>query len=186
MAATTGPAQIDGPAVGAPAGDPTWLQRKAVGRPWLAPAAVGVVTGLATAYTAWQDPNGDGLFPACPTKAVFGIDCPGCGGLRATHALAHGNIAEAFDHNVLVAVVLPLAAVAWAWWMARALRSTWAARRARAAGDPDARPAPVTFPVTFPARDHAVWRVVIVVVVAFAIVRNIGAVPLFEYLHSDT
>lgn len=165
--------------------EPTWFERVGAGRPWLAPTAVGVFVGLATAYTAWQDPNGDGVFPQCPTRTVFGVDCPGCGGLRATHALVHGHVSQAFDHNVLVAVLLPVAVVLWAIWLVRALRSTWEARRERAAGDPEARPRKVRFPVTFPGGSSPAWRVLIVGLIAFTVVRNITAVPLFEYLHSD-
>lgn len=165
--------------------EPNWFQRLGATRPWLAPAATGVALALATAYTAWQDPDADGLFPQCPTKTALGVDCPGCGGLRDTNALVQGRIGEAIDHNVLAAVLVPLAAIVWAVWMLRALRSTWVARQERAAGDPGARPRSVKFPITFPGSASPAWRVLIVGLLAFAVVRNITAVPLFEYLNSD-
>ena len=39
-----------------------------------------------------------------------GLDCPGCGGLRATHQLLHGDIRAAFALNPLFIVVLPIGA----------------------------------------------------------------------------
>lgn len=55
------------------------------------------------------DPNAAGnFFPKCIFKAVSGFDCVGCGLTRAMHALAHGDIARAFDMNPLAILVLPL------------------------------------------------------------------------------
>lgn len=115
--------------------------------------AVGVIaaTGLVWAV----DPNEPGHYPMCPTMALFGIDCPGCGGLRATHALAHGDVATAFDHNALFVVMVPVLVALWALWMRRA----WTG---------------VTPPLT--RRREIVARtapiVVLIVVMVFAVVRN--------------
>lgn len=46
--------------------------------------------------------------PACPLKALTGIDCPGCGTGRAITALTHGDIVAMLDHNLLLPVVAPL------------------------------------------------------------------------------
>ena len=40
--------------------------------------------------------------------ATTGRHCPGCGILRATHALLHGRIAEAASLNLLWFIALPL------------------------------------------------------------------------------
>lgn len=57
----------------------------------------------------FHDPNAAGnFFPKCIFKAVSGYDCVGCGITRALHALAHGDIARAFDMNALAVLVLPL------------------------------------------------------------------------------
>lgn len=56
----------------------------------------------------------------CPTLALFGIDCPGCGGLRATHALAHGDVMAALDHNALFVIMVPALIALWAMWAYRA------------------------------------------------------------------
>ncbi len=50
-------------------------------------------------------------FPACPWRALTGIDCPGCGATRALHALLRGDVATAVDHNVLLVALVVVAAV---------------------------------------------------------------------------
>lgn len=49
------------------------------------------------AVTAW--------FPSCPLHAWTGWACPGCGTLRAAHALLHLRIGEAFHDNALAMVL---------------------------------------------------------------------------------
>jgi putative Mn2+ efflux pump MntP len=39
-----------------------------------------------------------------------GWDCPGCGGLRASHQLLHGHWREAFALNPLLVIALPIGA----------------------------------------------------------------------------
>lgn len=58
----------------------------------LAPIGLAVATG----------------FPLCPSAAVLGLPCPGCGLTRATLALMHGNFAEAFAMHPLVLPLAPL------------------------------------------------------------------------------
>jgi hypothetical protein len=50
-----------------------------------------------------------GAYPICPFKALTGLDCPFCGGMRAVASLLHGNIAAAADYNLLVAIGVPAA-----------------------------------------------------------------------------
>jgi hypothetical protein len=81
------------------------------------PAFVLGVVAAASAYVYAVDPNAHTTTPPCPLFALTGLDCPACGGTRAVHALLHGDVGQAFDHNVLALVLLPLAAyalVAWA------------------------------------------------------------------------
>ncbi len=42
------------------------------------------------------------FFPRCALHALTGLQCPGCGGLRASHQLLHGNFAAAWQLNPLV------------------------------------------------------------------------------------
>jgi hypothetical protein len=62
-------------------------------------------------YLFAVDPNvASNPYPKCPLKALTGLDCPGCGGLRATHSMLHGDIVGAVSHNVLAVVMVPLMA----------------------------------------------------------------------------
>ncbi|MBJ7281942.1 MAG: DUF2752 domain-containing protein [Acidimicrobiia bacterium] len=45
----------------------------------------------------------------CPFRLATGLDCPFCGGTRATHSFLNAEIGRAFDHNVLVALLVPVA-----------------------------------------------------------------------------
>jgi Protein of unknown function (DUF2752) len=54
-------------------------------------------------------PPTPGAYPPCLWRSITGFDCPFCGGLRGTSALVHGHLAAAADHNLLVAVGVPLA-----------------------------------------------------------------------------
>ncbi|OBF88157.1 Protein of uncharacterised function (DUF2752) [Mycolicibacterium flavescens] len=70
--------------------------------------AGAVLTG-ALAYIGIADPHRPGfIFPACPFKALTGLDCPACGGLRMTHDLLHGDLAAAVVDNLYLLVGLPL------------------------------------------------------------------------------
>jgi len=84
------------------------------------PAGIVAVAAAATAYVAAVDPNRPGHYPLCPTYALVGIYCPGCGMLRATHDLAHPDVAGAFARNPLaVPVYLGLALLFTRWVLAR-------------------------------------------------------------------
>ncbi len=121
----------------------------------LAPLAslVGVLAGLG--YLAAVDPNEPGHYPLCPTQALFGVDCPGCGIMRGTHDLITGDIGGALDHNILLVVFVPLAVVLWIRWLLRSWR-----------GEQDA--------VTYEQfrRRNTIMVVTLVLVLAFGVVRN--------------
>jgi Protein of unknown function (DUF2752) len=53
------------------------------------------------------DPATSGIFPPCPIRYLTGLYCPGCGSLRAMHALLHGELARAWAMNPLMIVMLP-------------------------------------------------------------------------------
>ena len=56
------------------------------------------------------NPSEHSFYPRCVMKMTTGLDCPGCGGLRATHQLLHGHVEAAFRLNPLLFLMLPLAA----------------------------------------------------------------------------
>ena len=76
---------------------------------WL---AAGIVATVAL-VTALVDPARPGRYPRCPFRALTGLDCPGCGSLRALHQLTHGHLMAAIDYNLLLVAFLPCAAVIW-------------------------------------------------------------------------
>ena len=47
-------------------------------------------------------PSGREVYPLCPSRLLFGIDCPACRGLRGTHDLLRGHVGQALDHNLLL------------------------------------------------------------------------------------
>lgn len=104
--------------------------RTAVLRPlpaWAAPITVGVLALVGTVTVGALDPEVRGhLAPACPFRAVTGLDCPGCGGTRALFALTRGDVALALDHNLVTTIALPVLVVAWALWLA--VRMGWRQR----------------------------------------------------------
>jgi hypothetical protein len=97
-------------------------------------ATLAAVAG-ATAYVGLVDPSRGGVYPLCPSRLLFGIDCPACGGLRGTHDLLRGHVGRALDHNALLPGFLAVLGVVLALWLlplvgrdARALRvPRWAA-----------------------------------------------------------
>jgi hypothetical protein len=54
------------------------------------------------------DPETAGFYPVCARHQLTGLQCPGCGSLRALHQLAHGNIAAAWRFNALLVASLPM------------------------------------------------------------------------------
>ncbi|WP_380906181.1 DUF2752 domain-containing protein [Sphingobacterium suaedae] len=60
------------------------------------------------------DPSAHGWFPRCPMKALTGLECPGCGSQRAIHALLHGDVRRAFQHNALLLPFIPYLAIGFA------------------------------------------------------------------------
>jgi hypothetical protein len=76
-----------------------------------------LVVGTVALYL--YDPACCRLFPPCPFHLLTGLNCPGCGSLRATHSLLNGRVSEAFRFNPLL--VLSISFVG-----ALVLRRSWA------------------------------------------------------------
>ncbi|MDX1891556.1 DUF2752 domain-containing protein [Mycolicibacterium sp. 050158] len=122
--------------------------------PYATVGAAGVVVG-ALAYVGIRDPHAPGFgFPTCPFHLLTGWNCPGCGGLRMTHDLLHGDFAAAVTDNVFLLVGLPLLAI-------------WLAVRAR--GGRKLMP-------------RAAVAIVIVAAVTWTVVRNLPGFPLVPTL----
>jgi Protein of unknown function (DUF2752) len=124
-------------------------------RRWYTTLGTGAVLAGALTYIGVADPHRPGfLYPTCPFKWLTGWECPGCGGLRMTHDVLHGDLAAAVVDNVFLLLGLPLLAI---WLLVR-----W--RRGE-------RLMPVPAVVT-----------VIIAAVAWTIVRNWSGFPLVPTL----
>lgn len=76
--------------------------------------------GLA-AILHFRDPNTAGSYGFCPFEVLTGWDCPGCGGLRAVHALTDLQVGVALSSNVLAVALVVALAVAFIAWIPRRL-----------------------------------------------------------------
>jgi hypothetical protein len=117
--------------------------------------AIGLATLLIlTCAGAWLlfafDPATHGFYPVCALYRTTGLQCPGCGSLRAVHQLLHGNVRAAWHFNALLVASLPLMATLTCRFLVRKRRGQ----------DPWA------------LSSKWLWAALIVVV-AFAILRNL-------------
>jgi hypothetical protein len=100
----------------------------------------------------WRfEPQGQIFFPRCTFHQVTGLLCPGCGGLRATHALLHGDLRSAWRLNPLFVALLPVGAYCFGAWAIQRMTG----RRL---------PQPLEF--------RYLWVVMLVLILGFGIVRN--------------
>jgi hypothetical protein len=80
------------------------------GRPQRRPLSFTLSSAAVAAallYIYFVDPLTSPLAPPCLFTAIFGVRCPGCGSLRALHALAHGDLKAALAFNAPLVYVLP-------------------------------------------------------------------------------
>ena len=54
------------------------------------------------------NPAEHAFYPQCFFHQITGLQCPGCGGLRAGHQLLHGHLLVALHLNALAVLALPL------------------------------------------------------------------------------
>jgi hypothetical protein len=124
---------------------------------WLGPVLVAAVAAGGCAWLVWHDPY-DASEPnvQCPTKLLTGLDCPLCGGLRMVRSLLGGQWAAAAHANLLLLVAVPFLVYGWVRWLVASLTGrVWSVRLGRAA-----------------------WVTLLVVVVAWTVVRNLPGFPL--------
>jgi hypothetical protein len=82
-----------------------------------APLMVAASTMVVCAAVWVGDPaTPNGPLPVCPTKALLGIDCPGCGSLRMLYSLMHGNLVAATRFNALALIAVLLLVWAYLAW----------------------------------------------------------------------
>lgn len=117
--------------------------------------ATGIAAIVGSGYLRSVDPHVPGHYPGCPSQWLLGVDCPGCGGMRGTYDLLHGDVMGMADDNVLLIVALPLAIVAFGIWAYR----SWTGRR----------PA---MDISRQTRQSRVWVGVLIGVLIFGVVRN--------------
>ena len=125
--------------------------------PRLKAMLIVLAVAAAAAILYFKNPT---TFPGwlqCPFFATTGLHCPGCGTLRAMHALLHGEVLSALDLNPLTVLTLPFLAYPFLSNVMRAVR-----------GRPLRR-------IVLPG--FTGW-VVLALVIAFAVLRNIPVYPL--------
>ncbi|MGH3638455.1 MAG: DUF2752 domain-containing protein [Mycobacterium sp.] len=114
----------------------------------------GIFVG-ALAYIGLRDPHAPGFgFPTCPFHLLTGWNCPGCGGLRMTHDLLHGDFGAAAVDNVFLLFGLPMLAL-------------WLILRWRSGG---------------PLMPKSAVATVIVAAVTWTVIRNLPGFPLVPTL----
>jgi hypothetical protein len=87
-----------------------------------APLGAAAVALAVTTYVGLVDPNESGHYPTCPFLALTGRFCPGCGSLRAVHALTSGDVGAAVGLNVLAVAGMVVLAALWVRWVVRRWR----------------------------------------------------------------
>ncbi len=114
---------------------------------------IGVLIAISLLY--FCDPERVPIYPVCTFHLMTGLQCPGCGSLRAMHQLLHGHAEAALRFNALFVLSLPLGAAVGLRYLHR-----------RAQGKPGFGVRPLWFWLFL-----ATW-------IGFSIVRNL---PLFSH-----
>ncbi len=117
------------------------------------PLVLAGIVGAATIALHLRDPHDSGSWGYCPWKLLTGLDCPGCGALRAVNDLTNGDLAGAASSNLLFVAAIPVALALWLAWF----RRSW----------DDTRPTPRSGRTT-----TAIWAAAMIVMVAFTVLRN--------------
>jgi hypothetical protein len=74
--------------------------------------------GFAAALALYfLDPTRVPIYPVCTFHRLTGLDCPGCGSLRALHQLLHGQFIAALRLNAFLVLSLPIFAGAGFCWV---------------------------------------------------------------------
>jgi len=98
------------------------VPQESVARRLLVPGGILAAVAGAFVYVGAVDPNEPGHYPACPLLQYAGVYCPGCGGLRSAHAVAHGDLVAALGANAVAVVGYLVFAVVWTVWVIRTVQ----------------------------------------------------------------
>jgi len=96
----------------------------------VSPLSVLAATGAFAVVIHLRDPTVPGHYPTCPWLWLTGTYCPGCGSLRACHALTNADVVTAFHYNPFAVIVAVGLAATWLRWVRRQWRGaprTWIA-----------------------------------------------------------
>lgn len=96
---------------------PVALNSRARSRRLQGPVLLAAGVLLAALLLRLRDPHVGGSWGLCPLRALTGLDCPACGGLRAVNDLTHLRVDAAFHSNAAFMVAVPLLVGGWAWWL---------------------------------------------------------------------
>ncbi|KQY64019.1 MULTISPECIES: DUF2752 domain-containing protein [unclassified Nocardioides] len=118
------------------------------------PLLLGAGLGAATLALHLRDPHASGSWGLCPFNFITGLQCPGCGGLRAVNDLTNFDLVGALSSNLVVVLGIPLAVLLWLRWV----RDAW-----------------VGAPVTGPSQGLStpVVAVLLGTVLVFGVLRNL-------------
>lgn len=94
-----------------PAAAPGRLRRLA------APLGIAGLIGGAAVALHVRDPHQRGAWGFCPLKALTGLDCPGCGGLRAVNDLTNLDVVSAASSNLFFVASIPVLVGLWVLWV---------------------------------------------------------------------
>ncbi|PMC75827.1 hypothetical protein CJ197_06415 [Brachybacterium sp. UMB0905] len=101
---------------GAPVTSPA--PRRGIHRALLPLGIVGGAVALALGVQAVFNPFTTHV-PLCLINHLTGIECPGCGAIRAVHAVLAGDLLMALRSNALTTLALPLVAAGFVLWTIR-------------------------------------------------------------------
>jgi hypothetical protein len=134
---------------------PSARRAAAVRRALLHGAGLVLVVVVAVLALRFVDARGVRL-PPCPLWATTGLFCPGCGSTRALKALVHLDVVGAWRANPLLMIALPFLAASAVRHVVVTAVAPEAPRRLR----------------------PLLGRLIFVVVVVFALARNVASAPL--------
>ncbi len=81
------------------------------------PLAVIILVSLVVFIAQYEPVANQQYYPQCGFKKATGYDCPGCGGLRATHAIANGRVIKAFRFHPGFVLSLPIVGYLFILWV---------------------------------------------------------------------